>query len=66
MDDASNQTFFTDRQLQERWQCSQMKLWRMRKRGTLISIKLGGIGVNLTPMSHVLELEIPKEKADAA
>ena len=25
--------YFTDQQLKERWQCSEMKLWRMRKKG---------------------------------
>ena len=45
----SDEIFFTDKQLCRRWQCSQMKLWRLRKKGVLESIKIGGIGVNLTP-----------------
>ena len=37
MDDAisRDEIFFTDKQLCRRWQCSQMKLWRLRKKGLL-------------------------------
>ena len=52
-----DQTFFTDKQLRERWNCSHMKLWRLRKKGLLESIKLGGEGMNLTPASVVMRLE---------
>ena len=45
----NDEIFFTDKQLCRPWQCSQMKLWRLRKKGVLESIKIGGIGVNLTP-----------------
>jgi hypothetical protein len=59
MDDAisRDEIFFTDKQLCRRWQCSQMKLWRLRRKGVLESIKIGGVGVNLTPASHVNRLE---------
>ena len=59
MDDAisRDEIFFTDKQLCKRWQCSQMKLWRLRKKGLLKSIKVGGVGVNLTPASQVIRLE---------
>ena len=51
-------TFLTDRQLQERWQCSKMKLWRLRQQGLLRgTFKLGGVGPNLTPEANVEELE---------
>jgi len=58
--DAANprdEIFFTDKQLCKRWQCSHMKLWRLRKKGVLESIKVGGAGVNLTPASLVMRLE---------
>ena len=29
------ETFYTDKQLRERWQCSNMKLWRLRRQGKL-------------------------------
>ena len=35
MDDvhaASHETFFTDKELCDRWKCSHMKLWRLRRR----------------------------------
>jgi len=59
MDDAisRDKIFFTDKQLCRRWQCSQMKLWRLRKKGVLESVKIGGVGVNLTPASLVMRLE---------
>jgi hypothetical protein len=49
--------FFTDKQLRERWQCSSMKLWRLRRRGLLRPIKVGGTGPNLTPRSEVKAAE---------
>ena len=51
------QDFYTDRQLRERWQCSSMKLWRLRRRGLLRAIKVGGTGPNLTPRSEVKAAE---------
>jgi hypothetical protein len=63
MDDAAtlspDETFLTDAQLRERWQCSNMKLWRLRQRGKLKSIKVGGTGFNLTPLSQVQAAEEP-------
>ena len=38
------QDFFADRQLRERWHCSAMKLRRLRRRGPLGAIKVGGTG----------------------
>lgn len=50
--------YFTDRQLQKRWQCSPMRLWRLRKNGKLPKpIKICGAGVNLTPASVVFAVE---------
>ena len=59
MDEAKSQElFFTDKQLCERWRCSHMKLWRLRKQGKLTQpIKIGGSGTNLTPASVVKALE---------
>ncbi len=31
----AGEVFYTDRELRERWKCSQMKLWRLRKKGKL-------------------------------
>ena len=68
MDDATrfDELFFTDKQLCERWRCSKMQLWRLRHRAILCPpIKLGGWR-NLTPASHVMELErIAKEAPHA-
>jgi hypothetical protein len=50
--------FLTDREVRARWRCSQMKLWRLRKRGKLLPVKIDGIGANLNPMSNVRELEV--------
>ena len=59
MDDQS-QVFFTDQQLCDRWQCSHMKLWRLREQGKLSRpIKIAGAGRNLTPASVVKEVEAP-------
>jgi hypothetical protein len=52
MDDAKSATdevFYTDKQLCARWQCSHMKLWRLWQKGKLKPIKIDGIGTNLTP-----------------
>jgi hypothetical protein len=50
--------FYTDDELQERWHCSQMSLWRRRKAGTLPHpIRIGGVGRNLTPASVVRAME---------
>jgi hypothetical protein len=53
----SEPDFYTDKQLRERWQCSSMKLWRLRRRGLLRAIKVGGTGLNLTPRSEVKAAE---------
>lgn len=54
----SDEAFFTDKQLRERWHCSHMKLYRLRAEGILPPpIKIGGRGTNLTPAEHVLQLE---------
>jgi hypothetical protein len=50
--------FYTDKQLTQRWQCSDMKLWRLRKDGKLPKpLKIGGTGDNLTPLDAVEALE---------
>lgn len=57
-DHPANKVFLTDAQIQERWQCSEMKLWRMRARGDLAKpIKAGGTGKNLTDLEDVLKAE---------
>lgn len=53
--------FFTDRQLCERWGCSKMKLWRLRQRDQLHSIKLGGAGPWMTREDEVARLEAPPD-----
>jgi predicted DNA-binding transcriptional regulator AlpA len=53
-----NEAFFTDKELRERWKCSQMKIWRLRDKGKLPKpIKIGGVGVNLTRVSEIKALE---------
>jgi hypothetical protein len=55
---AQNEIFFTDKELRERWKCSQMKLWRLRQLGKLKKpMKIGGRGINLTPGSEVKSVE---------
>jgi hypothetical protein len=55
---SDDNVFFTDAQLQKRWQCSAMKLWRLRSKGKLPRpIKIGGSGTNLTPASVVAAIE---------
>jgi hypothetical protein len=54
---------FTDSDLCERWRCSEMKLWRLRKEGVLQSIKIAGRGMWLTPADEVARLEsVPPKK----
>jgi hypothetical protein len=65
-----NETFLTDKELRARWRCSQMKLWRLRARGLLKTVKIGGTGRNLTPASEVRGAEVQareaeRDKADA-
>jgi hypothetical protein len=55
---ATEEVFLTDAQLRKRWQCSAMKLWRLRQQGKLKSVKIGGAGTNLTPASEVKALEV--------
>lgn len=56
------ETFYTDKQLRARWQCSNMKLWRLRRQGKLKPpVKIGGTGPNLTPASQVKALEVAAE-----
>jgi hypothetical protein len=58
MDNSVQPVFFTDKQLRERWQCSHMRLWRLRQRGQLKKpTKLGGVGPNLTPADEVYRVE---------
>jgi hypothetical protein len=64
MDTTINaEEFFTDKELQARWKCSPMKLWRLRQAGKLRTIKIGGTGNNLTPASNVKELEVADASA---
>jgi hypothetical protein len=64
--DSSEELFFTDKQLCDRWQCSHMKLWRLRKAGKLSKpIKIGGAGTNLTPISVVKALEVDTDAVAA-
>jgi hypothetical protein len=60
------QAFYTDRQLRERWQCSHMKLKRLRERGLLKSFKAGGTGWNLTSVAEVARLEGGSDDDEAA
>jgi hypothetical protein len=53
-----DEAFFTDKELRARWRCSQMKIWRMRRRGQLKTIKVGGTGRNLTSASEVKGAEV--------
>jgi hypothetical protein len=53
----AEKVFYTDEELRKRWKCSSMKLWRLRDAGKLKSVKIGGVGNNLTPASNVKELE---------
>jgi hypothetical protein len=52
-----DEVFFTDKQLRDRWHCSPMKLWRLRQKGKLKAVKVGGTGPNLTPSSEVKAVE---------
>jgi hypothetical protein len=53
--------WFKDRELEKRWRCSGMKLWRMRKAGKLNSIQIGGCGPYLTSEAEVMRIEAPPE-----
>ena len=55
---TDQETFFTDKELCDRWKCSHMKLWRLRKQGKLKSVKIGGAGTNLTAASEAKALEV--------
>ncbi len=66
MDADRYEVFLPDPQLKQRWQCSAMKLWRLRQKGILKSIKIGGVGVNLTPLSHIIQLENAEARDDEA
>ncbi len=35
------EVFYTDKQLKARWHCSHMKLYRLRQKGELTSIRVG-------------------------
>jgi hypothetical protein len=59
--------WFKDKYLKERWHCSDMKLWRMRRDGKLNSIQLGGCGPWLTSDAEIARIEGQPVKAkDAA
>jgi hypothetical protein len=51
--------FYKDKDLRQRWQCSTMKLWRMRKAGKLNSIQLGDCGPWLTSETELQRIEAP-------
>jgi hypothetical protein len=53
--------FFRDKELEKRWKCSGMKLWRMRKAGILNSIKIGGTGGWLTSDAEIARIEAPPD-----
>jgi hypothetical protein len=54
---------YTDADLCERWRCSDMKLWRLRKIGALHSFKVAGQGMWLTPADEVARVEsVPPKK----
>ena len=58
--------YYKDKFLMQRWHCSAMKLWRMRKDGKLNSIQLGGCGPYLTSDAEIARIEAPPENASAA
>lgn len=58
-----NDEFYTDKELRARWKCSAMKLWRLRQLGKLHTVKIGGVGINLTPASNIKELEAANASA---
>ena len=53
--------YLKDPALMLRWQCTSMKLWRIRKAGKLKSIKLGGCGPWLTSDAEVRRIEAPPD-----
>ena len=58
MPTGTNKIFLTDKQLRQRWHCSAMKLWRLRRAKKLRKpVKIGGSGPNLTPEADVRALE---------
>jgi hypothetical protein len=64
---AYDETFLTDAELQVRWKCSKMRLWRLRDEGRLPKpIKLGKSdrSHNLTPLSAVRKLEAASANVD--
>ena len=55
---VTEQVFFTDKQLRERWHCSHMTIYRLRADGLLPPpIKLGRGCKNLTPAEAIRQLE---------
>jgi hypothetical protein len=55
--------YHKDQVLLQRWQCSPMKLWRMRKAGKLNSIQIGGCGPHLTSDAEIARIEAPPDIA---
>src|SRR5262245_30542798 len=53
--------FYVDAELCERWRCSKMKLWRMRRDGKLNSIRPGDCGQWLTSEDEVRRIEAPPD-----
>lgn len=66
MDATTETVFYTDKELRKRWKCSAMKLWRLRQKGQLKAMKVGGTGLNLTPSSEVEAVEKPARQSEAA
>jgi hypothetical protein len=61
--EAFSMLHFTDADLCERWRCTDMKLWRLRKIGALHSIKIAGQGKWLTSAEEVARVEsMPPKK----
>jgi hypothetical protein len=56
--------WYRDRELEKRWRCSGMKLWRLRKAGKLHSIQIGGCGPYLTSEAEVMRIEAPPENVN--
>jgi hypothetical protein len=53
--------YYKDKELEKRWRCSSMKLWRMRRAGKLNSIQLGGCGPYLTSEAEIARIEAPPD-----
>jgi hypothetical protein len=64
---VEHEIYITDKQLCRRWQCSPMKLWRLRGKGILEKpVKIGGAGsVNLNRIAHIRQLEESAEEVAA-